>query len=1017
MIQNAEDNTYEDPLLYPPSLSFRLTKTDLTGSEGSNGALIVQNNEIGFNRANVDAICALGRTTKKKKEQGYIGEKGIGFKSVFHVTKNPHIFSKGYHFCLPERDEQTGLGYIVPQWIDTPPEGLDLSKTHIILPLNKSEFGYEKIEKMLRDIEPETILFLSKLQEIRIETETGTDLTIFKDNAAEPKVKVVIKGKKQGRSFSTVDDFFVCAKFFDKPSAVFHEKREGIKDRKVSIALPLEENSKRSGKIFAYLPVRWDTEFPFLINADFILSSSREDIQDVPWNHWLMKCVANLVACELLLLLKKKKFLTVSFLDALASKLNNLAEDENNLFYPIFSKVRETLMNGEFLPANDRTYVAASNAKLARGNPIRNLLNHEQLGDLFSPINVINEAKWLSDDITHDLTPELRTYLTSVLDVDEVDPSMFARRLTQLFLSTQCDQWFIKFYEFLSEHSTLWHSQWGVLRAKPILRLQDGAHVNPFQEDGSPNAYLPIGQDTDTSFPIVKIEITQNNEAREFLTKLRIPKWDIVDEVITRILPKYVADSPTVRLDAHWNDLAKIERAYKTGSKDKQNRLQEVLQKTPFILTERTHELNPCYGKPNELYFGTDELRLYFQRNDSYEFVSSRYPDKHTGMFEELGVSDKIRITCKSKPGATDNVRLSKQNRCYRRGLKGFDPDIQVAGLEYALINPSVARSKIIWEHIVRPYSHCIKGKILRSSRHNFSVDASIYEENEEISDFGHLLMENAWLPDSDGNMHKPSELTLKELPEEFVRDEGLADQLSMKKNAVAELAEETGISIEVIDEIRQNPKVYAEFKAWMVEKEAREQREDEEDSNSAETDNEVPEMDSEDTNSVDNESVLHTSSRSSVSGPNPQGSSQRSTSRGSSGGGSGGSGGSGGGGPSEEHENLKDDLACNPSQLGEGLRLVKKEHRFNSGDKVDILLIDSSGKPVTVEVKPYYIPSGSNSEVLQALKYKHLAAADYDIPCKQVRCILAAPGIPDDVRRKCTQLGIEPFIPTMESR
>ena len=631
----------------------------------------------------------------------------------------------------------------------------------------------------------------------------------------------------------------------------------------------------------------------------------------------------------------------------------------------------------------------------------------------------INETRWLSDEITQDLTPELRTYLISELEVDEVDPSMFARRLTLLFLSIQCDEWFIKFYEFLSHHSTLWHSQWGVLRAKPILRLQDGAHVNPFAEDESPNAYLPIGQDTDTSFPVVKIELTQDNEAREFLRKLGIPKWDIVDEVITHILPKYRADFPTIRLDAHRNDLAKIERAYKTAPKDKQNRLQEALQKTPFILTESTHELNPCYDKPNELYFGTDELRLYFQRNNSYEFVSSSiYPDKHTGMFKELGVSDRIRITCKSKPGATDDVPLSYEYGCYRRGLKGFDPDIQVAGLKHALMDPSVAKSRIIWEHIARPYSHCIKGKILKSSRQNFSVHARIYEENEVISeDFGRLLIENAWLPDSDGNMHKPSELTLKELPEEFVRDERLVDQLSMRKNAVAELAEETGIPIEVIEEIRQDPEVYAEFKAWRAEKEAREQREDEEDSNSAETDNEVPEMDSEDTNSVDNESVLHTSSRSSVSGPNPQGSSQRSTSRGSSGGGSGGSGGSGGGGPSEEHENLKDDLACNPSQLGEGLRLVKKEHRFNSGDKVDILLIDSSGKPVTVEVKPYYIPSGSNSEVLQALKYKHLAAADYDIPCKQVRCILAAPGIPDDVRRKCTQLGIEPFIPTMESR
>lgn len=91
LIQNAEDNTYKKKGSYPPYISFELTKTDPIGTPKSDGALIIRNNEIGFSSDNVDAICAVGQTTKKK-EQGYIGEKGIGFKSVFRVTENPHIF-------------------------------------------------------------------------------------------------------------------------------------------------------------------------------------------------------------------------------------------------------------------------------------------------------------------------------------------------------------------------------------------------------------------------------------------------------------------------------------------------------------------------------------------------------------------------------------------------------------------------------------------------------------------------------------------------------------------------------------------------------------------------------------------------------------------------------------------------------------------------------------------------------------------------------------------------------------
>ncbi len=1036
LIQNAEDNTYETPL---PYISFQLTKTDPTCTKGSDGALIIENNEIGFNRNDVATICAVGQS-KKRKKFGDIGEKGIGFKSVFRVTDNPHIFSKGYEFCLPEFDEETGLGYIVPRWLDIPPEGLNPSMTYIVLPLTKSDFGYAKIESMLEDIQPEVILFLSTLKQIRIKTDTGIDFTIFKDNERQPEVTIDVKGNKVGNYNG--GDFLVCPKTFDKPANITHKKREGVEDREVSIAFPLDENSTAIEKVFAYLPVQDDTGLPFLINADFILTSSRDDIhEDVPWNRWLMECVADLVVKEFLPLLKERERLNVDFLEALASKLNNLAEDKNNLFYPIFGKVRETLMNEEFLPANDRTYVSASNAKLARGNPIRNLLNHKQLSDLFYSINTTNETKWLSNEITQDLTPELRTYLTLKLDVNEVDPSMFARRLTLLFLSKQCDEWFIKFYRFLFGQPTLWRSQWSILRDKPILRLQDGAHVNPFKEDESPNAYLPIEQNTDISFPIVKIELTQDEKASGFLRELGIPKWDIVDEVISHIVPKYGHDSSTVPLANHKGDFAKIECACETNSRDKRNRLWQALQETPFILIESSDIGNVSYYKPNQIYFPNNELRLYFKGNGTCKFVNlDEYPPSAHGLFKKLGVEDSVRIERKEKD-VGGRVIIYKRHGSHKRGLNGFDPDIKIDGLEYALNNPTPEKSAFIWNEIARSNVDCIRGTTETSSHRNYTYSDPPVEERS--SGFGCLLIAKKWLPDSDGNMHKPSELTLKELPEGFVRDEQLAYQLRMKKDVVAELAEESGVPIKFIEAFRQNPEKCEEFlRELEAGKKTLEEKEQEipeqsiqekngpydrtptdagstllesspnidgENNSSTTKENKVPETGNVHTDSVSNESV-YTSPQPSVSRPSSQDSSQGNTSRRDSGG-----HGGGGGGPGKTHEDLKDDLANNPSQLGEGLRLIKKEYTFKSGDgRVDVLLMDNSGKPVPVEVKPYISPE-SDSEILQALKYKHLAASDYDILCKEVRCILVAPEIPDDVKKKCKQLGIEPFIPATD--
>ena len=73
---------------------------------------------------------------------------------------------------------------------------------------------------------------------------------------------------------------------------------------------------------------------------------------------------------------------------------------------------------------------------------------------------------------------------------------------------------------------------------------------------------------------------------------------------------------------------------------------------------------------------------------------------------------------------------------------------------------------------------------------------------------------------------------------------------------------------------------------------------------------------------------------------------------------------GGGGGGEGEKHRSLKEYLAANSSLFGEGLELIDTEYRFGSGDEADILFEDSSGNPITVEVKPPIL-SGSDQDCL----------------------------------------------------
>lgn len=104
LVQNADDNEYAEGVA--PTLAFRLMP----------GELVAFNNELGFLEKNVRALCSAGESSKKNKV-GYIGEKGIGFKSVFKVTDSPEIHSNGYHFKFDITNPEDSLGYVVPHWV------------------------------------------------------------------------------------------------------------------------------------------------------------------------------------------------------------------------------------------------------------------------------------------------------------------------------------------------------------------------------------------------------------------------------------------------------------------------------------------------------------------------------------------------------------------------------------------------------------------------------------------------------------------------------------------------------------------------------------------------------------------------------------------------------------------------------------------------------------------------------------------------------------------------------------
>ncbi|XP_020246249.1 uncharacterized protein LOC109824133 [Asparagus officinalis] len=201
LLRNAEDNQY--PAGTPPSLEFVITSKDLTATgasatllvfnnekgftskdltaTGASATLLVFNNEKGFTPANIESICRVGKSTKKGcRNRGYIGEKGIGFKSVFLVSSQPHVFSNGYQIRFNEEPcPECNIGYIVPEWVE---DNLMLSNikqvygpstklptTTIILPLKDGKVA--AVKQQLSKMHPEILLFLSKIKQLAVREE------------------------------------------------------------------------------------------------------------------------------------------------------------------------------------------------------------------------------------------------------------------------------------------------------------------------------------------------------------------------------------------------------------------------------------------------------------------------------------------------------------------------------------------------------------------------------------------------------------------------------------------------------------------------------------------------------------------------------------------------------------------------------------------------------------------------------------------------------------------------------
>eukprot|EP00762_Andalucia_godoyi_P004619 ANDGO_05175.mRNA.1 hypothetical protein EMIHUDRAFT_250928 len=329
LIQNADDNQYEP--LVAPRICFHLCASEL----------LVECNEIGFSKENVKAICNVGESSKLRQRDkfdsssdrkirriGFIGQKGIGFKSVFKVTSTPIIHSRNFHFMFDSKDRS--MGYIVPIPVDPPTDWQsEIGLTRMCLPFS-AETDFTQIRTGLDEMDAPLLLFLANLTEISIRIDNRNGHSYYRqmridrsrlddsDIMAVSQKKTTVDLNSRNCVASDLTETIWLVKSIVSTCPVRRSLDDDGCDRvssdtEISIAFPImgsctmaskshistsseDQSNRRQYPVFAFLPLR-HYGFRFIVQADWVIPSSREALDSSsPWNCWIRTQLPALVA-------------------------------------------------------------------------------------------------------------------------------------------------------------------------------------------------------------------------------------------------------------------------------------------------------------------------------------------------------------------------------------------------------------------------------------------------------------------------------------------------------------------------------------------------------------------------------------------------------------------------------------------------------------------------------------------------------------------------------------------------
>jgi hypothetical protein len=765
LLQNAEDPRAS-------TVRFRLTRESLEFSHDG---------ERLFDLKDVESITSIGVSTKRDDPTN-IGKFGVGFKAVFAYTQTPEIHSGSFHLRI--RD------LVVPESDGIHAPRMGANETRFLFPFDhptkQRTQAVAEVERALRSLRDNTLLFLSHIRKIEYQLPDGSVGTHERIEHADGQIEIMSRQPGDDTKMSHWLRFQNDVEVTDEGGETrelriaiaysLKKKDEGGKQNRAWEIVPLDH-----GQVSIYFPAEKErSNLRFHLHAPFASTVARDSVRESDANLQLRDHIADLVVTSLGDI-RDRGLLTVGFLAVLPNDQDGLPE----FYEPLREKVVSAFSDQRLTPTRSGSHAPASSlyvgpAKIAEtidDDDLSLLTNHtpplwaanpppqNQREDRFLQSLQIDRFGW--EELVEKLSlPHVYAYDASRRRENEEHKDML-----ESWIHEKEDSWLKRFYALLGEshdeHNKLWDAtEFRVIRVVEGLGVD---HVTPNE------AFFPPDEITESDSQVRFVAPSvyrggrskpQSMRAESFLRSIGVREYDQEQSIKLRLEAYREPPSEAGReyyleireFIAFWKkypDQAKlfVFRDFLLADSDKAElvwcRPEELCLDSPYMSTglaelNAIHELKPlCPSYADKLPKGIHE--------DFLRFVVS------------IGVSDRLWVRPCHVWGNPHRKELYADRYGSRATATGINIDYWIEGLEEYLETRSVGVARLIWRALIQADPKA------KTARYRPNQQYPIRQAESRLV---HHLKSNAWIPDKSGKFRTPQEITAEELPSDFVYDD-----------------------------------------------------------------------------------------------------------------------------------------------------------------------------------------------------------------------------------------------------